>query len=171
MWVLVHGVLVNTHVCARGVCCSSGAIRNRVPLEPGACWLGRLHGHRALGTYLPVYLTSVGSARVHHQTQFSRWGGNQTRVLMLGKHFTLWPFLHLWVQQFSILSSFLLNVILFWFLLSNRFSCLDSVGLQLVPPPRSNSNSTLTPELYIIDKHYHSQLKFLCKLYLDDRFV
>lgn len=141
--------------------------RNRVPLEPGAGWLDRLPGHWAPGTYLPVYLTSVGSARVHHHTQCFRWGGNQTRVLMLAWK-PLHPLTHLtslWVQQFSVLSSFLLNVILFLFLLSNRFSCPDSVGLQLVPPP------ALSPELHIIDKHYHSQLKFLCKLYLDDRFV
>lgn len=54
---------------------------------------------------------------------------------LLGNHFILWPILPVSEyssSQFSLLS--LLNVILFLFLLSNRFSCPDSVGLQLVPP-------------------------------------
>lgn len=94
-----------THTCVPEV---SVVPQDRVPLEPGAGWLGRLPGHRAPGTYLPIYLTSVGSARVHHHTQCFRWGGNQTRVFMLAWK-PLHPLTHLtslWIQQFSVLSSF-----------------------------------------------------------------
>lgn len=128
-----------THMCVPEVSVVpqelSALFPEQDPLEPGACWLGRLPGPRAPGTYLPVYLTSVGSARVHHHTQFSRWGGNQLMLAWKALH----PLTHLTSLSPALLNSlFFPSQCHFVFILAVKQILSSRLGWPPASPPSPN---------------------------------